>query len=687
MTFVAALAGLLAMPWLAALVPAGVPAGRANAPAIVFVSRQPVAGDPLAIPGFGPRHRTTAPGGRLMVRANSGRVSALIPDGVFHDVADPAVSYDGRRIAFAAAVTPDSAWRLWVVGADGRGLAPLTHTGGATVAPGTPYRYDDFDPAWLPDGRVVFASTRYRQIAEQGGVPASNLFVTGPRGDLERITSDRNGAEEPSVDPRTGFVVCARWWTSRFLASDRTPRGVTTDRALAVAADDVDLWHAITLTPGGDFPKLAGGFPRERPLTMAYQPVILDDGTLVGVSAGNTSLVPAPGETFVHAFPGGFARPVRLPLARACAPASIGARRLVVSADPAGTGDFGLYVVSLDGGPASRLVDLPGTLELDAALLAPRRSPPAFGRYAEAVPGEAPPRELESHMSQGHTFRFDCLNVFANAPVDAPFPDAPPFQHGLKIRFFAVLPGAGGAGGDSLVLVREAPVREGGAVHEDGLPSDVPMFEQLVDARGNIVRSASGPAHVPGFNTARFGSGTQCVGCHIGHSAIAVANSSFEGKRFNAAPAATATASSSAPGTAGPQAAVDRRAKGPAATVAWIAEGAEREHLRLEWRSPIAIDSLILYALSANPSGGTNLRVRESQLDLFLNGRAVSRQVVRSELSPQGTRWACGGVLADAVEFRPLRATGTVLGRARVGIAEIATVARLAESGAGSGHR
>ena len=91
------------------------------------------------------------------------------------------------------------------------------------------------------------------------------------------------------------------------------------------------------------------------------------------------------------------------------------------------------------------------------------------------------------------------------------------------------------------------------------------------------------------------------------------------------------------------------------------------------------MDSLILYALRANPSSGTDLRVRECDLAFFLDGHPVARQTVRSELSPQGTRLTCGGVRVDAVELRPTRTSGKVLGRERVGIAEIATVARLAE--------
>ena len=75
--------------------------GRATAaPPIVFVSRSPIPNAPGAVPGVGPRYRTTAVGGRLMMRGANGRITALLPRGRFFDVSDPAVSYDGRKIAF-----------------------------------------------------------------------------------------------------------------------------------------------------------------------------------------------------------------------------------------------------------------------------------------------------------------------------------------------------------------------------------------------------------------------------------------------------------------------------------------------------------------------------------------------------------------------------------------------------------
>src|SRR5262249_39743657 len=156
--------------------------------------------------------------------------------------------------------------------------------------------YDDFDPCWLPDGRVCFASTRFPQRAEADDVPVSNLFVIAPDGSgLQRLTAERNGAEEPTVDPVTGRIVFARWWTNRWLASERTALGVTAERALAVPSDTVNLWHALTILPDGDGGRLAGGDPRGRASVACYQPALMSDGSLLGVRADSLALSPLTG--------------------------------------------------------------------------------------------------------------------------------------------------------------------------------------------------------------------------------------------------------------------------------------------------------------------------------------------------------------------------------------------------------
>jgi len=679
-------AGLAALAAAPASRPAPVATGL---PPLVFVSRQPLPGG-LGVPGIGPTGRTAAAGGRLMVLRSGGIAKPLLADGACYDVSDPAVSWDGRRIAFAGLAAPESSWRIYTVNADGRGLAPLTRDDGARdlsslgAAAARFARFDDFDPCWLPDGRVCFASTRFPQIAEVGGVPSSNLYVVNADGTrLRRISSERNGAEEPTVDLETGRIVFARWWTNRFFASERDPSGITTDRALAVPSDTVDLWQAITITPDGDLPKLAGGNPRVRLETMAYQPLVLRDGTLIGVRAEEPSLFPAGGGLTLVAFPRRFA-PARVIAGgegrSACAPAALPDGRIVFSYDAAGSGDFGLFVAEPDGRGLARVLDLPGTLELDAAPLAARRLPPVLRPIYADLPHALPvSRNAELH-DLVDTFRFDCLNVFANAPVDFPVPDAVPFQSGVRIRFYAVLARPDSPAGDTAVLVRESTVDRTGQVHEHDLPADAPMFEQLVDAHGHVLRSTMGPAQVPGFNSGRFGGGTKCVGCHLGHSVIPVAESAHLGKVFNAATSASVAASSVAPGTAGARAAVDRRARGPAGEVGWIAGSLEDQQIALSWRSPIDLETLVLYAIGPLSAAGTDLRIRECELAFYCQGREIRRQVIRRELSPSGTRIECQGIRVDSLEVRPTRSVGRILGRAAVGLAEIETLARLPEN-------
>src|SRR5262245_44296867 len=115
---------LLALPLLSLAV---APAPQ-RLPALWFAARGPAGpGMAGAVPGLGPRHRTLATGGQLLVRQSNGKYRLLLPAGTLYDASDPCVSWDGRKIVFAGTVARDSAWRIYVVGADGRGLTAITH--------------------------------------------------------------------------------------------------------------------------------------------------------------------------------------------------------------------------------------------------------------------------------------------------------------------------------------------------------------------------------------------------------------------------------------------------------------------------------------------------------------------------------------------------------------------------------
>jgi hypothetical protein len=203
----------------------------------------------------------------------------------------------------------------------------------------------------------------------------------------------------------------------------------------------------------------------------------------------------------------------------ACAPAWLPDGRALVSLDPGGRGDFGLWIAR--GDEVEPLLDLPGTLELDAAPLVARRAPDIAW---ERDPGIAPTAEAallrgDFDPPPNGTFTFACEDVFAGEGTAG----APARVAGTKLRFFVLRPRFDRTSGDTAVLLREVPVDEKGAVHATDLPAAVPMFEQLVGPTGAPLRSAHGPAHVAGANAGSAGAVTRCVGCHTGHSRLAVA--------------------------------------------------------------------------------------------------------------------------------------------------------------------
>lgn len=557
----------LALATIGAGPPATIGAGppAKDLPPIVFVSRQPVPGEARAVPGLGPHHRAIVTGGRLLLRERDGRVRELLPPGAFVDVSDPTVSPDGRRIAFAGVSRHDGPWRIWVLGADG-GPRPVT------LDPGDSARVDDLDPCWLDDTSLVFASTRYPQRAQYADLPVTNLFTTcvaptpGRHCPPRRVTAERNGAEEPALDARTGRLLFARWWFNRYRAAD-SPAGITAEPGGGVARDTVNLWQVMEITPSDHRARLAGGDLGSRRGTMGYQPSALADGGIAAVYAANLGLSPRPGGTGIHRFSpafGGGARLVgALVAARAgdvyagaeglappsaCAPAGLADGRVLFSYDPGARGEFGLYVMRGDGSRIERVIDLPGTLELDAAPVVarpgiPRGPAPAVEEredpegYARALaagripvdehtPVAAPPDDPRWFASPAATFRFHNLDVFADGPAGSPARGAAPRTPGTRIRFFATVPRPEREGGDSAVLVREVPVGANGEVNERGLPADIPMFEQLVGPDGRVLMTAHGPAHVAGFNAGVAGNASRCVGCHLGHSTLPLGTAS-----------------------------------------------------------------------------------------------------------------------------------------------------------------
>jgi len=525
---------------------AGGAAPRRALPPLVFVSRAPLPGAPTAVPGLGPHQRAAAAGGRLLMRASDGAVRALLGAGVAFDVSDPAVAPDGRRVAFAMLAAPGARWRIRV----------LDTTTGAVSDPWAGARdtlgADDLDPCWLGDSLLAFASTQGRWRAQYADVPSTNLWLARlARGTPTwRLTSERNGAEEPAWDARSGRLLYARWWYNRWRASDASPgviaahaRGdgardtVRVDAAAAEADTVANLWQVVSVRPDGTGLRLEASGLDGRLASAGYAPAVLRDGSVVAVAASNLALSPAPGALALHRFAPrlghmrrfagaaldeaiGYGSPRGLAAPAACAPAALPDGRVVFSWAPGARGDFGLFVAPARGGAPQPVFDAPGTLELDAAPLVARTTERRSPQVTASAAAPWPPTLADLRAPRA-TFRFLDRDVFAGSRARRGVGTAPPRVTGARVRFWATVANAASPHGDTAVLVREAPLAGDGSV-DARLPAGIPMFEQVVDAGGRGLRSPSGAAHVAGLNAGAPGGEARCVGCHVGHSTLAV---------------------------------------------------------------------------------------------------------------------------------------------------------------------
>ena len=77
-----------------------------------------------------------------------GKITVLTPE--FYGADEPELSYDGRKIIFSGRRTPKDGWEVWEMDIDGKNKRQITK-GMADVC----------SPCYLPDGRIVFSSTRH----------------------------------------------------------------------------------------------------------------------------------------------------------------------------------------------------------------------------------------------------------------------------------------------------------------------------------------------------------------------------------------------------------------------------------------------------------------------------------------------------------------------------------------------
>ncbi len=479
------------------------------------------------------------PGGGVFVLDQPGRslhcrqlAAGALPPGSYQF---PEVSHDGRSVLFAycrAPTTPpdreacpDRHYHLYQMEADGSGLRQLTDG-----------PFDDFAPRLLPDGRIVFISTRRGGFHRcgRGPCPTYTLAVADRDGANPRPLSFHETHEwDPSV-LHDGRVIYTRWdyvdrnavhyqqlWTVRPDGSDArafygnhtlNPVGVWEARAvphsgrvMATAA----AHHAIT---AGSVILLdtSAGVDGPGPITRLTPDALFPESEVpvpMGDPAGNPGAWVAPaGLAPPPAAPPGAARwpghcyrsPWPLSEKYFLAAYSFDPLLGEPAANPPDM--FGIYLVDAFGNKELLHRD-PEISSLWPVPLAPRPRPPALppGAPEAAAAGTAP--------GDGTFFLRDVRNAWP------PLPD----ERIVRLRIVQVLPkttphantptvGAAHASPGRQVLGTVPVEADGSAFFR--APARVPLAFQALDGLGQAVQTMRSLTYL------QPGEAAACAGCH-----------------------------------------------------------------------------------------------------------------------------------------------------------------------------
>ena len=169
------------------------------------------------------RHRNgmmAVPGGRLLVLDGlhpGGQIRKLAPDRPA-SFWRPDLSFDARRVLFCMKRHDEPAFHLYEIGLDGAGLRQITDSA-----------YDDLDPIYLPDGRIMFSSTRgntfircmpytYSYILARCDADGRNLYLLSAESEPEWLPTLLNDGRV--IFSRWDYIDKALWriqslWTAR----------------------------------------------------------------------------------------------------------------------------------------------------------------------------------------------------------------------------------------------------------------------------------------------------------------------------------------------------------------------------------------------------------------------------------------------------------------------------------------
>ncbi|MCK6620501.1 MAG: hypothetical protein HUU32_14625 [Calditrichaceae bacterium] len=445
--------------------------------------------------------------------------------------ADPEVSYDGKKILFSMKVNRNARWRIYEMNIDGGNLVQLTDQ-----AEG-----DDMDPVYLPNGQIMFASTR-SGIVDEYERRASPLLHVGDRGPNGKLVNVRQTSFNQSHDANpmvhsSGKIFYSRW----------------------EHLGNPNKFPMFVINPDGTrkFVMYGNHSPRESGSRVFLEPRELSDGGIVcsvmernspfeggaiaviDISKSDDNLTFITPETSPFNNTNRPSRAVFKTPHPIIDPTASNERKekilVAMSPFPVNTGeeeqvDYGIYVMDKDGKNLRLIYNDPGYNEIDPVPVLPREKVP--GGVPQVIPMDA---NVQAGLASGReTGIFFDGNVYDRAPNDGQMRPDPNFTNSdgvkgqaryLRILEAIPLPVDGNRRGASIGntnlekqrAVGYAPIRPDGSFSVE-VPANRSLHMQTLDENGMmLVNQITWVQVMPGEQRL-------CTGCHDSHDRDKIIN-------------------------------------------------------------------------------------------------------------------------------------------------------------------
>ncbi|MHB8903176.1 MAG: HEAT repeat domain-containing protein, partial [Thermoguttaceae bacterium] len=402
-------------------------------------------------------------------------------------VAEPEVSWDGTQILFCRRGEDDPWWQVYRINVDGTGLTQLTRG---------PYHH--VGPVFLPDGRILLATSRSGIRDEYHGYPCTTLAVINANGSgLVPIATNIGRDNEPALLP-DGRIVMSR--LEVFYSRNKTEMTLhamhldgTLDSVL-YGPERRQYWRELDHGPAS--PADVQEAPLTHRVLRMTQPQPMPDGRRIVVSTQGGLVLIGPKRTEeTHIAPDfrqwAYTTPLPLPDGTILCAAT---RRVEERADV----DLGLYLLDPATGRRELVYNDPAVADYEARPIAPRRPP-----------------LVSASTTSGHPYagRFLCSSVFATqepgvrergrlvrliegTPVIA--------RHSTQTNPWEVWKNHGGTLARVLGM---APLAADGSFYAE-VPADRLMHFQVLDSDRRVIGNQLT------WMSPRPGETRSCVGCH-----------------------------------------------------------------------------------------------------------------------------------------------------------------------------